>query len=277
MLWKKKRRVHMSGISVLFTFCGCILVLGNIYVMYNGFLQVYEDPRNVLEETLGVDGVLRHTGSNIETLHDVPIIALPDSLRKVPSDVHNNFNEPKLRRLMDNDIDRYKFNNGDEERISSTSFHPKSTKQSKHVETRRTAGRKISVSDSQLRAALNKTSDCVKLHSLTNKEYIASGWTKAVYKTNMDGQPVALKKVDLSAHDMTECGQELSRVPPFCYKKASQKILKELLLLKALKIPNVVQVIRNIFLRTFYPDDFNPSCADGDFSLPASQAHMTAF
>ena len=215
--------------------------------MYNGFLQFYEDPRNVLKETLDVEGVLPHTGSNVETLQDVPIIALPDSLRKVPSNVHINFKEPKLRRLMDNDIDSYKSNNEDEKRISSSSFHPKNTIQNNHDETRETAGRKMSVSDSELRAALNKTSDCVKLQSLTNKEYIASGWTKAVYKTNMDGQPVALKKVDLSGHDMAKCGQQLSRVPSFCYKKASQKILKELLLLKALKIPNVVQVIRNVF------------------------------
>ena len=238
----------MSGISVLFTFCGCILILGNVYVMYNGFLQFYDDPRNVLKETLGVEGVLPHTdlSSNMETLQDVPVIALPDSLRKVPSTVHIILNEPKLRRLMDNVIDRSKSYNEDEEK---TFLRPKNTKQSEHAENKGTAGRKISsVSDSELRAALNKTSDCVKLQSLTNQEYIASGWTKAVYKTNMDGHPVALKKVDLSGHDMAKCGQQLTRTPSFCYKKASQKILKELLLLKALKIPNVVQVMRNIFL-----------------------------
>ena len=248
MLWKKKRRVHMSGISVLFTFCGCILILGNVYVMYNGFLQFYDDPRNVLKETLGVEGVLPHTdlSSNMETLQDVPVIALPDSLRKVPSTVHIILNEPKLRRLMDNVIDRSKSYNEDEEK---TFLRSKNTKQSEHAENKGTAGRKISsVSDSELRAALNKTSDCVKLQSLTNQEYIASGWTKAVYKTNMEGHPVALKKVDLSGHDMAKCGQQLKGTPSFCYKKASQKILKELLLLKALKLPNVVQVMRNIFL-----------------------------
>ena len=223
MLWKKKRRVHMSGISVLFTFCGCILILGNVYVMYNGFLQFFDDPRNVLKETLGVEGVLPHTdlSSNMETLQDVPVIALPDSLRKVPSTVHIILNEPKLRRLMDNVIDRSKSYNEDEEK---TFLRSKNTKQSEHAENKGTAGRKISsVSDSELRAALNKTSDCVKLQSLTNQEYIASGWTKAVYKTNMEGHPVALKKVDLSGHDMAKCGQQLTRTPSFCYKKSFAK------------------------------------------------------
>lgn len=225
----------------MYIFCGCVLVLGNVYMMHSGFVQFFDDSRNVYEERVrDVSPDLRL----VETLRDIPALVLPDSLRNLHSTSHLNFNEPKLRRLMDNGIYRSKQiseTNAYDGYIEIETTRRKNSKQNVENKGRRNQDL-LFISDSELRAVLNKTSNCVKLQSLTNKEYVASGWTKAVYKTNLEGRPVALKTIDLSGHDMTKCGQQLAGSPSFCYKKASQKILKELLLLRALKIPNVVQV-----------------------------------
>ena len=101
----------------------------------------------------------------------------------------------------------------------------------------------VSVSGKDLRTALNKTSSCVDLQALyPYREYIASGWTKAVYSVTLHGEPVALKTVDLTGHDMTKCTQELGLSPTLCYIRASQKLLREILILRALGHTNVVKV-----------------------------------
>ena len=247
MLWRKKRRLPMSGLSLIYMVCGCVLVLGHLYMMHSAFIQFFDDPRNVYAES--VQRVSSHLRL-VETLRNIPALALPDPLRKIHATSHIKFNEPKLRRLMNNDIYKSKLagetNDAYIEIETSQNFQKKNSKQNIDKEGKEYHDL-LFVSDSELRAVLNKTSNCVKLQSLTNKEYVASGWTKAVYKTNLEGHPVALKTIDLSGHDMTKCGQLLTESHSFCYKKASQKILKELLLLRALKIPNVVQVNMNQF------------------------------
>ncbi len=245
-MWRRKKRLNISGLSLFYTICGCVLVLGNIYIMHSGFVQMLDDP----ERTYGRS--LQQVSSSrlgiAEMLDDIPALALPDSLRAARSAGHFGFNEPKLRRLMEKDTPSVKLF-GEPGRM----FEAHSRTEGSHnvhengFQQRLAKGWKddavLSVSDSELRAVLNKTSNCAKLQSLGHKEYIASGWTKAVYKAEIGGRPVALKTVDRAGHDMLKCGQQLPAIPlSLCYRRASQKILKELLLLRALDIPNVVQV-----------------------------------
>nr|XP_008123992.2 PREDICTED: LOW QUALITY PROTEIN: extracellular tyrosine-protein kinase PKDCC [Anolis carolinensis] len=85
---------------------------------------------------------------------------------------------------------------------------------------------------------------CADLREAGEVRFLGSGYTKAVYKAALTARrprPVALKAVDFSGHDVARCAQ--STAPPQdCYRLASYKVLKEMVLLHRLRHPNVLQL-----------------------------------
>ncbi|CAH1406426.1 unnamed protein product [Nezara viridula] len=85
--------------------------------------------------------------------------------------------------------------------------------------------------------------NCTSLEEVTDLEWVASGWTKAVYRGRLRGRDIAVKTVNLDGHDIESClarpeAPSLAR----CYRRTSAKILRELILLQELDHPNVIKV-----------------------------------
>lgn len=87
--------------------------------------------------------------------------------------------------------------------------------------------------------------NCSSLRDVTQLEFVAGGWTKAVYKGRYNDRAVAVKTVNLNGHDLQEC-QGRGDAMPVCYRKAAAKIIKEMILLTELPHQNIVKV--NMFL-----------------------------
>uniref|UniRef100_A0A1B6BWV1 Protein kinase domain-containing protein n=1 Tax=Clastoptera arizonana TaxID=38151 RepID=A0A1B6BWV1_9HEMI len=86
--------------------------------------------------------------------------------------------------------------------------------------------------------------NCSSLQEVTDLEFVAAGWTKAVYKGKFRGQPVAIKTVNLNGHEFGMCQQRQPETPfSSCYRRAAAKILKELILLTELNHENIVKVL----------------------------------
>ncbi|GAB6024487.1 hypothetical protein CHUAL_009642 [Chamberlinius hualienensis] len=84
---------------------------------------------------------------------------------------------------------------------------------------------------------------CQSLQLLRNVQLVASGWTKSVYRGQLtDGTEVAVKVVNMKGHDMVTCLAKINDEVA-CYKQASSKILKEIVLLKELQHPNILKVL----------------------------------
>ena len=82
---------------------------------------------------------------------------------------------------------------------------------------------------------------CDDIENITDRVYLASGWTKAVYKGLYQGTPVALKTVDPRGQDVNTC-MEAGRSHTECFIKAAKKIVKEIVILQALADRNVLKV-----------------------------------
>lgn len=83
---------------------------------------------------------------------------------------------------------------------------------------------------------------CGDMGNLSDVHYLGSGYTKAVYRARLNGTlAAALKSVDFGGHDIDNC-VKLHGSLQGCYRLASCKILKEMLLLHRLRHPNVLQV-----------------------------------
>ncbi|XP_046388773.1 extracellular tyrosine-protein kinase PKDCC-like [Ischnura elegans] len=90
--------------------------------------------------------------------------------------------------------------------------------------------------------AAAKALECSVMNSASDLEFLASGWTKAVYRAKLWGRDVAIKTVNLNGLDFRECqsaGGSLSG----CYRRVSVKILREMILLRQLRHENIVQVL----------------------------------
>ncbi|KAJ1157291.1 hypothetical protein NDU88_010006 [Pleurodeles waltl] len=83
---------------------------------------------------------------------------------------------------------------------------------------------------------------CADLGGAPGAQYLGSGYTKAVHRLALNRSlSVALKSVDLGGHDMESCVREYGAARD-CYRLASYKILKEMMLLQRLRHPNVLQL-----------------------------------
>ncbi|XP_053568319.1 extracellular tyrosine-protein kinase PKDCC [Bombina bombina] len=83
---------------------------------------------------------------------------------------------------------------------------------------------------------------CQEISNVTNVRYLGSGYTKAVYKVVLnDTVSVALKSVDFGGHDIQNC-VKLYNTLEDCYRLASFKIVKEMILLQRLQHPNILQL-----------------------------------
>lgn len=85
--------------------------------------------------------------------------------------------------------------------------------------------------------------ECEDFVKITNRTYLESGWTKAVYKGYYRGDPVAIKTVDVRGHHLRSCVTK-GRNHGDCYQLAAQKIVKEIVVLQAIAHNNVVKVCR---------------------------------
>ena len=83
--------------------------------------------------------------------------------------------------------------------------------------------------------------DCDQIKNITDQKYIASGWTKAVFKGMYKGKPVAIKTVDAGGQDIKSCMEKIMSFEE-CYQRAAHKIIKEILVLQALPHENVIKV-----------------------------------
>ncbi|XP_046388775.1 extracellular tyrosine-protein kinase PKDCC-like isoform X2 [Ischnura elegans] len=90
--------------------------------------------------------------------------------------------------------------------------------------------------------AAGRVYECTAVHSASDLEFVAGGWTKAVYRAKVGGRDVAIKTVNLNGHDVREC-QRVGGSASACYRRAAAKILREMVLLGQLKHDNIVEVL----------------------------------
>ncbi|XP_070597435.1 extracellular tyrosine-protein kinase PKDCC isoform X2 [Erythrolamprus reginae] len=83
---------------------------------------------------------------------------------------------------------------------------------------------------------------CRDISNVTEVRYVGSGYTKAVYKAVLNQSlAVALKSVDFAGHDIDNCVRLYGSLED-CYRLASYKIIKEMVLLQRLRHPNILQL-----------------------------------
>ncbi|XP_019404113.1 PREDICTED: extracellular tyrosine-protein kinase PKDCC, partial [Crocodylus porosus] len=83
---------------------------------------------------------------------------------------------------------------------------------------------------------------CRQLRRAAGLRYLGSGYTKAVHRAALNRSlAVALKSVDLGGHDVQRCAE---RAGPRgdCYRLASYKLVKEMILLQRLRHRNVLRL-----------------------------------
>ncbi|XP_054836858.1 extracellular tyrosine-protein kinase PKDCC [Eublepharis macularius] len=83
---------------------------------------------------------------------------------------------------------------------------------------------------------------CRDISNVSDVHYLGSGYTKAVYKAVLNRSlAVALKSVDFGGHDIDHCVKVYGALED-CYRLASYKIIKEMVLLERLRHPHVLQL-----------------------------------
>lgn len=97
--------------------------------------------------------------------------------------------------------------------------------------------------------------DCAALAELRDAEYLASGWTKAVFRARLPSrtaaaadQLLAVKAVDPRGKQILQCLQ--TDAPLHCRHEATLKLLSEALLLRRLQHPAVLRV-RSALLQSY--------------------------
>lgn len=92
-------------------------------------------------------------------------------------------------------------------------------------------------------ATNNDMFDCDDILSMRNKRFVASGWTKAVYRGDLKNQSYAIKTVSPQGTDISSCLDRGYRYH-VCYNEAAKKIIKETSLLQRLTHPNIIKVCK---------------------------------
>uniref|UniRef100_A0A915JUB8 Protein kinase domain-containing protein n=1 Tax=Romanomermis culicivorax TaxID=13658 RepID=A0A915JUB8_ROMCU len=105
--------------------------------------------------------------------------------------------------------------------------------------------------------------DCLTIEKflLPNAQFLAAGWTKAVYRTAADPrtkQEYAVKTVDVTGQDVGQCLEKFahknSEAVDMCYTKAAKKIVKEIALLDQMRHPNIIEVFGYCIPKNFHSD-----------------------
>lgn len=92
--------------------------------------------------------------------------------------------------------------------------------------------------------------NCSTLHEVKDLEFVAAGWTKAVYRGVFRGEPVAIKTVNLNGHDFRQCQERQPQANlASCYRRTAAKLLKELILLTELAHENIIKVSEQLNTR----------------------------
>lgn len=97
--------------------------------------------------------------------------------------------------------------------------------------------------------------NCSTLHEVEDLEFVAAGWTKAVYRGVFRGREVAVKTVNLNGHDFRGCQERMppgQATLPTCYRRTAAKLLRELILLTQLAHGNIVKVNSFFISLSFY-------------------------
>ena len=248
MVWRKRRRYRLGKLvpTYLCSFLGIVVIIGNVIMLRDGFVQLYmtifggRTAKSRHELRVSMTRESRYYQHLPEV--DLPRVELPSSALAA---------ELALRRLMEEENNLgYKGGPGLVNNRKQSHMSDLSRNEIKFMHDRQVVpGRPphgvpiVSVSSRDLRQALYVTSDCVGLQNITNISAIGSGWTKAVYRAIYKDRFVALKTVDLSGHDLVTCAEKnKDRTLQQCYEGAAQKLMKEILLLRGLHNPHIVQV-----------------------------------
>ncbi|XP_066535582.1 extracellular tyrosine-protein kinase PKDCC isoform X2 [Hoplias malabaricus] len=93
---------------------------------------------------------------------------------------------------------------------------------------------------------------CSSIDSLSDVQFVGSGYTKAVYRAALNSSlAVALKSVHFSGHDMEECVRRYGSARD-CYTLASVKLLKEMALMERLRHPNILKICLSLVRLLYY-------------------------
>ena len=106
--------------------------------------------------------------------------------------------------------------------------------------------------------------NCADIDKIHIERYISSGWTKSVFKGVYRNKSMALKTVDINGQEVTSCvngGQS----PQRCYKRAARKIVKEIILLRALVHENIIQVSMRMSKQIIIIDNSNNSYINNNY------------
>lgn len=214
MAWRRRRALSVLCL-ILCSVCSVLFVLGNLVFVRDGLSSLYlsgqQAPSSSLHAPHGPPPLQRVLLSP----SDVQMLELPATALKA---------ETKLGRLLTS------VNYQLSESVSGPfDDDPDGT---------------IRLTPNDLRGILASTSDCdvIKEADLTKKTFIASGWTKAVFRASFYGNKAAIKTVDAKGHDVSMCQQHNDMSEAECYDRAAYKLLKEMLLLQTLNHPHIVQV-----------------------------------
>ena len=83
--------------------------------------------------------------------------------------------------------------------------------------------------------------DCSLLDRLSYEKFIAHGWTKIVHKAKLDdGASIAIKTVNINGKDVNDCSRAETLI--VCHNKATEKLVREIQLLKKLNHENIIQL-----------------------------------
>lgn len=83
--------------------------------------------------------------------------------------------------------------------------------------------------------------ECDDFVNISKRTYLESGWTKAVYRGDYRGLPVAIKTVDVRGQHLRSCVAK-GHIYKDCYHQAAQNIVKEIVVLQAIAHENVIKV-----------------------------------
>jgi hypothetical protein len=209
----RRRRTARSVLGLFCASCTILFVFGNL-LLHDGFLSVSSADVFLESSSSRTEEQPQHGPSLLQRA----LLPPSDSMAlKLPAAALGA--ETKLRHLM-----------------NSANYQPNSGNSSDAATVRLTP--------EDMRNILADTSDCdvINRANFTRKSFIASGWTKAVYRGRFYGNDVAIKTVDSGGHDVSMCQQHHGLSEEQCYDRAAHKLLKETLLLQSLRHPHIVEV-----------------------------------